>query len=114
MYWFLASLAVLAFGVGQPRADGSPQDLAFFETRVRPVLVENCYRCHSGQSDKPKAGLRLDSREGLLKGGDSGPAVRPGDPDHSLLIKAVRYNDPDLQMPPKKGRLPTHYIDDLV
>jgi hypothetical protein len=81
---------------------------------VRPVLANNCYKCHSVQSDKVKGGLLLDSREGLLKGGDTGPAIVPGDPEHSLLIKAVRYSDPDLQMPPKGNQLPDAAIADLV
>jgi len=116
MHRFLmaATLAVLAFGMAHAHAEASPQELMFFETRVRPVLVEHCGSCHSAQSEKPKAGLRLDSREGVLKGGDSGPAIVPGDPENSLLIKAIRYNDPDLQMPPKKGKLPEAQINDLT
>jgi hypothetical protein len=74
----------------------------FFETRIRPVLVERCYKCHSQQAAKVKGGLRLDSRKGLLQGGDSGPAVVPGDPGKSLLIKAIRYTDSSLRMPPKR------------
>ena len=77
--------------------------LEFFEKHIRPVLVENCYKCHSAQAEKLKGGLLLDSREGMLKGGDTGPAVIPGDPEKSLLIKAVRYTDKDLQMPPSKS-----------
>src|SRR5262252_6039054 len=92
----------------------SSQQSEFFEKRVRPVLVEHCYPCHSAQSEKVKADFRLDSREGLLKGGETGPAIVPGDPDSSLLIKAVRYTNPDLQMPPKKGKLPQARIDDLI
>jgi mono/diheme cytochrome c family protein len=107
-------LAFLGLGVGQARAGESPQELAFFETRIRPLFAEHCYECHSARASKPKGGLRLDSREGLLKGGDSGPAIVPGDPENSLLIKAIRYSNPDLQMPPKKGKLPDARIDDLV
>src|SRR4051812_30202811 len=73
----------------------------FFETRIRPLLIENCYECHSAEK-KTKGGLRLDSREGWAKGGDSGPALVPGQPEKSLVMKAVRYEDPDLQMPPKR------------
>ncbi|WP_395716675.1 PSD1 and planctomycete cytochrome C domain-containing protein [Prosthecobacter sp.] len=76
------------------------QDHAFFESKVRPVLVEHCYECHSGE--KTKGGLALDTKQGWLKGGDSGPAIIPGKPDDSLLIKAVRYHDEDLSMPPQK------------
>ena len=69
----------------------SPEDLAFFETSVRPVLVEHCGKCHG--ATKQWASLRLDSREAFLKGGDSGPAIVPGKPDESLLIQAVRQTD---------------------
>jgi hypothetical protein len=86
--------------------------LEFFEKRVRPVLVERCYSCHAADAKKLKGGLRLDTRGATLKGGDTGPAVVPGKPDLSLLIKAVRYAD-DLQMPPK-GRLPEAVVADLV
>src|SRR5688572_8182245 len=71
----------------------------FFEKSVRPILVEHCYRCHG--PDKQKGGLRVDSREALLSGGDSGAALAPGKPDESLLVKAVRYKD-GLEMPPSK------------
>src|SRR5438477_10144266 len=82
-------------------ADLTPAQTQFFESKIRPVLVNNCYKCHSQQSEKVKGGLLLDTKEGLLKGGNTAPAVVPGDPEKSLLIKAVRYTDPDLQMPPK-------------
>ena len=86
----------------------------FFENKIRPVLAQNCYKCHSADSTKVKGGLLLDTRDGLLKGGDSGPAVAPGDPEKSLLIKAIRYTDPDLQMPPKGEKLSDAQIADLV
>jgi hypothetical protein len=85
----------------------------FFEKRVRPVLVEHCYACHSAGAKKLRGGLRLDTREDARKGGDGGPAVVPGKPDESLLLKAVRSVEPDSQMPPK-GRLPEGVIADLV
>src|SRR5438876_11007659 len=75
----------------------------FFEKKIRPIFVEHCYQCHSKDAEKVKGGLLLDTREGLLKGGDTGPALVAGDPEKSLLIKAVRYTDEDLQMPPRKG-----------
>src|SRR5258706_13304306 len=95
-------------GVVQP-AD----QLEFFESKIRPVFVEHCYSCHSDKAEKLKGGLRLDSSEALLKGGSSGPAIVPGDPDASLLIKAVRYKDPDLQMPPKDKKLSDAQIASL-
>ncbi len=74
----------------------------FFETRIRPVLVERCYSCHSHGSEKLKSSLYLDSREGMLRGGESGqPALVPGDPANSRLIEAIRQTSPDLKMPPK-------------
>lgn len=80
------------------------EDPDFFERRVRPLLVERCYKCHSA-GEKIKGGLRLDTRDGWATGGDSGPAIQPGKPDESLLVKAVGYTDRDLKMPPKQ-RLP--------
>src|SRR4051794_14759663 len=79
--------------------------LDFFETKVRPVLAERCYKCHSIESGKNKGGLVLDSRDGWLKGGENGPEIVPGDPAKSRLIKAIGYSDPDLQMPPKGEKL---------
>ena len=76
---------------------------AYFETHVRPLLVAHCYECHSAEEgSKIKGGLRLDHREGWQVGGDSGAALIPGNSRDSLLIKAVHYRDPELQMPPKK------------
>jgi hypothetical protein len=85
----------------------------FFENKIRPVLVKNCYKCHSAESTKVKGELLLDTREGLLKGGKTGPAIVPGDLEKSLLIKAVRYKDEDLQMPPKGEKLSETQIADL-
>jgi len=81
----------------------TPDEAAFFEQKIRPLLFGSCLKCH-GDAGKPKGGLRLDSRRGWEQGGDTGPAVNPGNPDRSLLIKAVRYADADLQMPPS-GKL---------
>ena len=94
-------------------ADMTPSQSDFFENKIRPMLADHCYKCHSSHADKLKGGLLLDSREALLKGGDNGPAIVPGDPEASLLIKAVRYMDPDLQMP-KDKKLPDDEIADLV
>ncbi len=87
--------------------------LDFFERKIRPVLVENCYKCHSAEAEKIKGGLLLDTREGLLRGGDTGPAIVAGDVEKSLLIKAVRYTDENLQMPPKNKKLSLDHIADL-
>ena len=78
-----------------------------------PILVEHCLKCHGGDTTKePKGGLRVDSREALLKGGDSGPSLVPGEPAKSRLLEAVKYGNVDLQMPPK-GKLPDAVIRDL-
>src|SRR5690606_36468203 len=71
-------------------------------THIRPLLVERCYSCHSERADQREGGLRLDSRPGWTEGGEHGPAIVPGDVEASLLIRAVRYADPDLQMPPDR------------
>src|SRR5688572_24779166 len=77
------------------------EGLEFFEKSIRPVLVERCYKCHS-EGEKVKGKLRLDSREGMLRGGENGPAIVPGDPAKSLLITAIKYSHEELQMPPKE------------
>src|SRR5262245_44931041 len=105
---------VLGFSGNITAADLTPAQTQFFETKIRPVLVNNCYKCHSEQAEKVRGGLLLDSREGLLKGGTTGPAVVPGDPEKSLLIKAIRYTDPDLQMPPKDKKLSDEEIANLT
>ncbi len=90
-----ALLAVVATN-GVLADDGT----TFFEKHIRPVLVTQCYTCHSDQAKKARGGLRLDTRAGLLKGGDTGPAIVPGHPDKSLLVQAVRHTD-TLKMPPE-------------
>jgi len=88
--------------VALPLCADEPVD--FFEKKIRPVLAERCYKCHSASSEKLKGGLLLDTREGALKGGESGrPSVVPGDAEASLLIEAIRYGNEDLQMPPIPG-----------
>lgn len=73
----------------------------FFEKRIRPILMDNCYKCHSPAGGKLKGGLNLSSREGLLKGGENGAAIIPGHPEQSKLIEAIHWTNKDLQMPPK-------------
>ena len=91
----------------------TPAETEFFEVNIRPIFAGVCYKCHSAETERPKGGLLLDSRDGLLTGGEQGPALVPGDPEKSLLIKAVRYTDPDLQMPPKGEKLSDQQIADL-
>ena len=86
--------------VGAAEADANEAGIDFFEKKVRPVLADQCYDCHGPQSGKGKAKLRVDTREALLQGGLSGPAIIPGEPDRSLLILAVRH-DGAVAMPPK-------------
>jgi hypothetical protein len=91
----------------------SREGLEFFEKKIRPALTENCYACHSEKSKRPQGGLLLDSIEAMLKGGASGqPAIVPGDPEKSLLIKAIRHTDAKLQMP-MGGKLPDQVIKDF-
>jgi Protein of unknown function (DUF1553)/Protein of unknown function (DUF1549)/Planctomycete cytochrome C len=106
---------VLIGGAGLVRASGAelPADqVEFFEKKIRPVLVEHCYKCHSEKGEKGiKGGLSLESRESIRKGGDTGPALRLGDPDKSLIIEAIRFSDEDLQMPPKHRLSPQVIAD---
>lgn len=87
-----------------------PAALKFFETKIRPILVNHCTECHGEK--KQKHNLRLDNLTYMLQGGDSGPAVVPNDADASLLLKAVSYEDQDMQMPPD-GKLEDEQIADL-
>ncbi len=104
-----ARLSAVAFVVGlaasvhgQSVAELSAQDLQFFESKVRPLLIKHCYQCHASEGGRIRGGLVLDTRDGWMLGGISGPAVVPGDPDASLLLEAVRGEDPDFQMPPNR------------
>ncbi len=85
----------------------------FFESKIRPVLVEKCYSCHSKNATKVKGGLLLDSRAGVLKGGDSGPAIDLKEPQKSKILIALSYENPDLSMPPK-GKLSSAVIKDMA
>lgn len=114
--WILLCVAGLLAGLfaaqsrAQSPAEPTPEQLEFFETRIRPVLVAHCYECHSADSNPPKGSLRLDDSEGLQKGGDSGPAIQGKDPKSSLLLEALRYES--VEMPPK-GKLPAAVIADF-
>ena len=87
-------------------------EIEFFERRIRPVLVEQCEVCHSSNLAEPMGGLVVDSRDGLLSGGSTGPALVPGNASGSLMLKALGYLDPVLKMPPT-GKLPDRVIDDF-
>src|SRR5262249_32805893 len=87
---FSALVAALAAGSAAPAAEGiDPEQVKFFEAEVRPVLAENCWKCHGPQ--KQKGGLRLDSRAAVLQGGESGPAIVEGKPEESLLVEAINH-----------------------
>jgi hypothetical protein len=96
-------------------ADPTPDQLRFFESKIRPVLAERCYKCHSVESGKSKGSLLLDSRDGVLKGGDTSAAITPGDVAKSLLVTAIKREDKDLQMPPdgKGDPLTTEQVKDF-
>ncbi len=107
----MRAVALLLGAAGLVTAQSS--DIEFFERRIRPILVEQCEVCHSSRLAEPMGGLRVDSREGLLAGGASGPAIVPGSPDRSLLVKALRYSDPVLKMPPS-GKLHDRAVEDFM
>ncbi|GDY09634.1 hypothetical protein LBMAG52_31200 [Planctomycetia bacterium] len=110
----IGMLVALGWTTFAAAADSVPdkKGIAFFEKRIRPVLVESCYECHSTKEGaKLKGGLAIDSREGLLQGGETGPAIVPGSPEDSLLIEAIRHDG--LEMPPEK-KLPEMVIADFV
>jgi hypothetical protein len=91
-------------------ADASLAGSSFFEQKIRPALSEHCYKCHSMKATKLKGGLALDSKERALKGGNTGPAIVPSKPEESLLLRAIRHEDPDLEMPPEEKKLPDEVI----
>jgi cytochrome c553 len=112
----LSVAAVL--GAASAASASAPSDLAqldFFEKKIRPVLAQECYECHSADAKKVKGGLLLDTAEGVLKGGDSGPSIVPGKPGKSLLLLTMQHADPDpdMAMPPKKDQLPDQVLADF-
>ena len=104
----LPALLVAAAAV----AAAQTAEIEFFERRIRPILVGTCEACHSSRMAEPMGGLVADSRDGLLAGGASGPALVPGSPDSSLIMRALGYLDPVLKMPPT-GRLPDRVVEDF-
>ena len=111
---FLLSASVAFLAWGAARAADAPADGAeFFEKKIRPVFVEHCYECHSAGAKKIRGGLRLDTHAKFLEGGDRGALVKPGDAENSLLLEAINYRNPNLQMP-KNGKLPDAAIADLT
>ena len=109
--WFLALLICATAGAQADAED--PEHIEFFEKRIRPLLAAHCYPCHSSRAATVFGEFRLDSAEALLEGGRSGPAVVPGDPDASRLIRAVRYDSEGIAMPPT-GKLGNRDIEALT
>ena len=108
----IALVFALHAGIASAAVTADDSQIAFFEKTIRPILIKRCYECHSAESGKSKGGLLIDSRDGLLKGGDNGPALVAGDPDKSRIIESVRYHNQDMQMPPK-GALPSAEVKAL-
>src|SRR6185369_4402727 len=107
---FFAAIIVAGFCACAVRAEDRSGE-TFFETRIRPVLVDRCYECHSAGAKKLKGGLYLDSPAGIRKGGTDGAIFVAGDPDRSAIIKALRWKDKDLQMPPKQALAASQVAD---
>jgi len=103
LFLSLAALSPAAFGA--VTTEPTREQAEFFESKIRPILAENCYKCHSVEKGKAKGDLTLDTRAGTLKGGENGKVIVPGDPEKSPMIVAVNYLDPDLQMPPKGDKI---------
>ena len=115
-YWSTTIVAILALGLTEPsRADEklpepTAEGIKFFEAKIRPVLIDQCYRCHSSEGQGVRGGLSVESRDGLLAGGESGAAIVPGDLEQSMLWNAINYRD--FSMPPKT-KLPAETIADF-
>ncbi|MEZ6060616.1 MAG: DUF1549 domain-containing protein [Planctomycetaceae bacterium] len=110
----LIAAATVISAVSTAQQNSADDGIEFFEKRVRPILAEHCLHCHG--PDEASGNLRLDSKSGWQRGGEAGPAIVPGDPAASALIRAVSYEDPELRMPPPDdgGRLSEQQIQDLV
>ena len=106
-------LAGILMPASQLHAEEKDQDTRLFESRIRPLLVQRCYKCHSRSAGKAEGELLLDTREGLRKGGARGPAVVPKKPDESLLLTAISHTDPDFRMPPKGKRVSDDLLRDV-
>jgi len=110
--WLVAGLAMIGLASVCARA-AAPADEAFFESRIRPVLIDRCYACHNAAT-VAEGGLAVDSRDGLLTGGHSGPALVPGVPAESLLVRVLRHEIDGLKMPKDAGRLSPETIADFA
>src|SRR5436853_5029800 len=111
--WLGVSVLLLMAPALAPGGEKNAAGIQLFESKVRPVLSKYCYECHSADAKKLRADLLLDSKEGMLKGGVSGPAIVPGKARASLLIKALEH-DGDTKMPSQSTKLPKEIIADFV
>ena len=109
----IVSLTLISLAVCTSSLEADGTGIEFFEKRIRPILVSHCYECHSAGAAQLKGGLRLDSREQAIEGGDSGPAIVPGKPGEGELIRAVRYDPDGYEMPPS-GMLDKRQLADLT
>ena len=105
-----SALSILMLLMATTASAQDAAGLAFFEKKIRPVLVQHCYKCHAADAKNIRGGLLLDTKSGTHKGGDSGPAVVPGEPGKSLLLGSIKYDD--YEMPPS-GKLPDSAIADF-
>jgi hypothetical protein len=108
--WLLALLLPSWLPGAVVAAPLPPEQVEFFEKKIRPVLVEHCHKCHSAEAKKVRGGLRVDTAAALRKGGDTGPAIVPGQPDRSLLLQALRHEGPEM---PPNSKLPAAVIADF-
>ena len=106
--WLLFAF-IIALSTQATAAEPTKDQLDFFESKIRPLLIDHCYECHSQETGESEGGLLIDSAAAILKGGGMGPALLPGRPEKSLLIRAINYRDNKLQMPPT-GKLPDESI----
>lgn len=109
---FVTGWFMVAVSCSITAAEIDKEKLDFFESKVRPVLIQHCYECHSKESGEASGKLRLDSRNAWMSGGTRGQAIMPGKPDQSLVFRAVNYHESDMQMPPD-GKIPDAQIADL-
>lgn len=110
---FPIAVIVLALAARPGFGESAEEKVAFFEKKVRPVLVNRCYACHSADT-KPAGGLRVDDRNGLLTGGDTGPGVIPGDPENSTILKRIRHTDPKRKMPKEGEPVTSEELENLT
>jgi hypothetical protein len=109
----ISLLCLNSIASAEPPQTDDAKGIEFFESKIRPVLAVHCYKCHSASEGKSEGGLTLDTREKIRAGGDRGPAVVPGKTKDSVLLAAISHADADLQMPPKKDKLPDSVIADI-